>query len=206
MVKIHVVMNELDILVKQAKVLIKEKKFDLAFQELERASWVCYSIKNRREYLKNMQIVLDLKADVCYSNPLPNYMEFISNSFACFMIHVCHIAGALPAYPQFFRIKKSAKNGDYFNIDKKELDSALNNLGALSKKEYLLNNIYKFTFGELPIIIGIPESYIIENSGIGILDFTPQPTEFKMQFEVKPFEELPVIFSFIDNLLDKTIN
>ena len=191
-----------------ANFYIEGKFNDKAFQSLSRASLSLNNFHDRHNYLRKVQEISELAAEVCINSEKKQYADYLHHSIVAFILLICIDANAFPHLTPFYHRKNICFKNEWGLSDDEEFDNALSFLKINSYKKQLIQEIYEFTFNDLPVKMGIPKKYFNQNF---LKDLFGQKNtteilkvmEVAEKLEKKPFNELGLIQTFASEVVKK---
>lgn len=195
---------------------IARRENDNAFVTTGRAA-LLLNWNNAFDFLMKQGFIYRKQAEICLNEIRPDYHNFLYFRIIDFIIGMTRdLVASAPSFSTFFYERKLYLKKKIKVLEEDEnLNDALFTLKISNFKNEILNEIYAFTFNELPLKIGIPENYfkediwkILSKEKLTTQKGSSDWTEFMvwyLDFHKKPFTELSIIHDFVANLLQKYI-
>ncbi len=203
-----------DALIQLSDFYLADKQGDKAFRTIHRALLLVMNFSNKFDYLWKQKIAAEKSANICLNGQKkPQYADYIHYEIVAFILEIARDAIGFPHLSSFYHRKNICfKDGWGFEVNK-DFDNALENLKISTHKKDLLNDIYNFTFNELPLKMGIPKEYFNEKVFEPFFNLTDNFDKNYLQrrnlmeaseiFKNRPFEEIGIIQEFASIIVKK---
>lgn len=150
-----------DALILLSDFYLVDKQGDNAFKTISRCMPLVTNFKNKFDYLIKQKIIAEKSAKICLSGQLkPQYSDYIYYEIVAFILEICRDIIAFPHLSRFFYRKNICFNNEWGFETNEHFVTALEDLRITKYKKELLNDIYNFTFNDLPLKMGIPKKYL----------------------------------------------
>ncbi len=203
-----------DALILLSDFYLADKQGDKAFRAIRRALLLVTNVTDKFDYLWKQKITAEKCANICLNGQKkPQYADYIHYEIVAFILEICRDAIGFPHLSGFFHRKNICFNDGWGFEENEDFDNALEDLKITKHKQELLNDIYNFTFNELPLKIGIPKEYFNEKVLEPLSNLTdnfetnyPQwrkVMEASEVFNNRPFEEIGTVHEFASTIVKK---
>lgn len=149
---------EIDVILKQSKLLIREKKYDEAFCCLQRATLQLVKL-NQFNYLLYSTYIAELQAKINYKEKPPKYADYLYYKLYLIMLEFFRKASWLETFWYFEELKEIRINNPMFYFDDPKLDTALTELKMIGCKASLVSELFDFAINKFPEMYGIPQNF-----------------------------------------------
>ena len=203
-----------DALILLSDFYLADKQGDKAFRTIHRALQLVTNFSDKFDYLWKQKITAEKCANICLNGQKkPQYADYIHYEIVAFILEIARDAIAFPHLSGFFHRKNICFKDGWGFEENEDFDNALEDLKITKHKKDLLNDIYNFTFNELPLKIGIPKEYFNEKVLEPLSNLTdnfdtnyPQwrkVMEASEIFNNRPFEEIGTVHEFASTIVKK---
>lgn len=194
---------EVDVIIKQSKLLIREKKYDEAFSCLQRATLQMVRL-DQFNYLLYSTYVAELQAKICYKEKPPKYADYLYYKLYLTMLEFFRKASWLMAFSYFEELREMRIINPMFYFADPKLDSALTELKMIDNKSELLCELYDFAIIKFPEMYGIPQNFKYSDIHEGSYEKIGYYTELSEKLEKKFLgRELVEISKFVSLTIKK---
>lgn len=193
---------------------LANKQGDKAFSTIRRALLLVTNFSDKFDYLSKQKLTAQKCANICLNGQKkPQYADYIHYEIVAFILEIARDAISFPHLSGFLHRRNICFQDGWGFEENEDFDKALEYLNIKKHKKELLNDLYNFTFNELPLKIGIPKEYFNERvlestSNISDNFHTNYPQwrnvlEAKAIFNNRPFEEIGTIHEFASTIVKK---
>lgn len=194
---------------------LKNKQGNKAFQTISRATILVTNFNNKFDYLGKQRTIAEKSANIFLKGQIqPKNADYIHFHIILFILDVYATTNILGFHSTFFFSKNKCFNEGWWGFEENEdFEKALIDLKIQQHKKELLNDIYNFTFNELPLLMGFPIEYLNEKTNAL---FTECSDDFNRDnpkwgklfdalifFDTKPFFEIAIIHEFAAKIVKK---
>jgi hypothetical protein len=191
-----------------------DKQSDKAFRTIRRALLLVTNFSDKFDYLWKQKVIAEKFANFSlYGQKNPQYAEFIHYEIVAFILEIARDVIAFPHLSGFFHRKYICFNDGWCFEENEDFNNALEDLKISRHKKELLNDIYNFTFNDLPIMMGIPKEFFHENVLEPLRNLsedhkTNYPkwrkiSEASKIFNNRPFDEIGTVYEFSSTIVKK---
>jgi hypothetical protein len=202
--------DHIELFILLSEIYLKDKQADRAFGLMQRANNLTTKIDDRFYFTWKHLKIAEMSAEICLKGQKkPQYADYLHYTIFAFIMDIAKDITSFPYWYQFFYRKKICENREWGLHDNEDFDLALEDLKILNHKEALISDIYNFTFNELPLKMGIPKEYFIENlypDDIGAIEFSDRVQELakvEEKFNKGPYLEHVFISQFASKVVKK---
>jgi hypothetical protein len=203
-----------DALILLSDFYLLDKQSDKAFSTIRRALLLVTNFSDKFDYLWKQKVIAEKFANISLNGQKnPQYAEFIHYEIVAFILEIARDVIAFPHLSGFFHRKHICFNDGWCFEGNEDFDNALEDLKISRHKKELLNDIYNFTFNELPIMMGIPKEFFHKNVLEPLRNLsedhkTNYPkwrkiSEASKIFNNRPFEEIGTVYEFSSTIVKK---
>lgn len=193
---------------------LADKQGDKAFRTIQQATLLVTNFSDKFDYLYKQKIISEKRALICLKGQKnPHYADYLHYELVAFILEIARDAIHFPHLSGFFHRKELFCNADWGFQENKDFDNALEELKITEHRKNLLNDIYQFTFNELPLKMGIPAEYFnstilepLENQSEDFDINYPkwrQVMEASEIFNSRPFNEIGIVHDFVSKVVKK---
>jgi len=203
-----------DALILLSDFYLADKQGDKAFRTIRRALLLVTNFTDKFDYLWKQKITAGKCANICLNGQKkPQYADYIHYEIVAFILEICRDAIGFPHLSGFFHRKNICFNDGWGFEENEDFDNALEDLKITKHKKELLNDIYNFTFNELPLKMGIPGDYFNEKVLEPLSNLTDnfnriypkwrKVMEASEIFNNRPFNEIGLVRDFASTVVKK---
>jgi hypothetical protein len=203
-----------DALILLSDFYLADKQGDKAFRTIQRATLLVTNFSDKFDYLWKQKIISEKCARICLKGQKkPQYADYLHYEIVAFILEIARDAIYFPHLSGFFHRKELFYNADWGFQENEDFDNALEDLKITKHRKDLLNDIYQFTFNELPLKMGIPTEYFndtilepLDNLSEDFDNNYPkwrQVMEASEIFNARPFNEIGLVHDFVAKVVKK---
>lgn len=142
----------------QSELLLIDKKYDEAFQNLNRISIILPKLEQYK-YISWSKKISDQRGLICLKEKNPKYDGYLYYTICGFLFELLNQIACFPHYHTFYAWKTQHRITKWPYGDNEEFDNALTELTIFDYKDEILEELFDFGYNKLPTIYGIPERF-----------------------------------------------
>lgn len=193
---------------------LADKQGDKAFRTIQRAGLLVTNFSDKFDYLWKQKIISEKSALICLKGQKKSlYADYLHYEIVAFILEVAIDATHFPYLSRFFHHKELFCNASWGFQENKDFDNALEDLKIFEYRQNLLDDIYQFTFCELPLKMGIPVEFLSATIHEQLNDLSEdfdknypkwrQLMEASEIFNSRPFNEIGLVHDFVSKTVKK---